>query len=65
MKTVTVNISPQGEVDLEVQGASGPSCLSLTEGIEEALGRMTTREAKPEMHQHDQLGQQQHEDHGH
>ncbi len=63
MKEVNVTISPEGEVQVDVQGVSGPSCLSLTEGIERALGRMTRRDAKPEMHQHDRASQQQSADH--
>lgn len=63
MKQVNVNISPEGEVEIDVQGVSGPTCLALTEGIERALGRMTVRDSKPEMHQHDHASQKQSTDH--
>lgn len=48
---LTIDISPAGNVKIEVDGAQGKECLDATEKIEAALGRMSTREAKPAYHQ--------------
>lgn len=36
---IEISISPQGEVEVKVQGCAGPSCADLTKAIEEALGK--------------------------
>lgn len=41
-------ISPEGKVQIEVQGVQGPGCTELTRGIEEALGSVEKREYKAE-----------------
>ncbi|MCL1817635.1 MAG: DUF2997 domain-containing protein [Spirochaetaceae bacterium] len=45
-----VVISREGEVSLEVDGVTGPSCLDVTKDIEESLGRVTAREKKAAFH---------------
>ena len=40
-------ISAQGDVSLDVHGAEGPACLTLTEDMEKTLGPVTGREKKP------------------
>lgn len=47
---LTIDISPDGEVKIDVDGVRGKDCLKATEQIEAALGRMTTRETKPAYH---------------
>ena len=49
---LTIDISPAGDVKINVDGVQGKECLKATEKIEAALGRMTTRETKPAYHQH-------------
>lgn len=48
---IKVNISNDGEVTLDVEGVKGKQCLDLTKGLEEALGIVTKRDAKREMHE--------------
>ena len=49
-----MNISPKGEVTLEVDGAKGQSCTALTAGLEAALGNPTNKEYKREFYEQDQ-----------
>lgn len=51
---IIVNISPKGEVTLEVDGAKGQSCTALTAGLEAALGNPTNKEYKREFYEQDQ-----------
>ena len=52
IEELTVLINPDGTVKLEVRGVKGKRCLSLTEGIEKALGgQVIDRQKTPE---HDQ-----------
>jgi len=48
---IRVNISPEGDVTLDVQGVKGKQCLDLTQELEEALGIVTERKEKKEMHE--------------
>ena len=41
-------IRPDGTVEENVSGVSGPDCESLTESFEKALGVITDREKKAE-----------------
>lgn len=43
-----ITISPTGEIQVEVKGAQGKSCLELTEFLEKALGEVKDRQLKPE-----------------
>ena len=48
MKTeLIITISADGQVNIEVDGAEGPSCLDASRELEEALGRVTQRQKKP------------------
>lgn len=38
IQEITVAIAPDGTVDLEVHGVTGPSCEALTAELEQALG---------------------------
>lgn len=52
MPTVKITISKLGDSKVEVNGAVGESCLSLTAGVERALaGKQETRELKPEFNE--------------
>jgi hypothetical protein len=46
-KELTILISHDGTVTLEVDGVRGASCLELTHDIEAALGFVREREKKP------------------
>lgn len=48
---ILVNISPDGDVTLDVQGVKGKQCLDLTQDLEEELGIVTARTEKTEMHE--------------
>ncbi len=39
-----IEISPDGEITLKVEGVSGEACLELTKDLEEALGLVTDRQ---------------------
>jgi hypothetical protein len=65
MKTVTVTISPTGEVSVEAQGLTGPGCLLLSREIEQALGRVAGRQDKPAMHQPQTQNHAQHASNSH
>jgi hypothetical protein len=51
---IIVNISPKGEVTLEVEGAKGSSCTNVTSALEAALGSSTNKEFKREFYEQDQ-----------
>lgn len=53
MKTVTIDISAQGETTIRVAGVAGASCRDLTKAIEDSLGRVQTIEPTPEFYQQD------------
>jgi hypothetical protein len=65
MKHVTIHISPQGEVKVEVDGLTGPCCLLLSREIEQALGRVDSRVDKPAMHQPQTQNHAQHASNSH
>lgn len=41
-------ISPEGKVQIEVQGVQGPGCKDLTRFLEESLGEIEQRDLKAE-----------------
>ncbi len=41
-------ISPEGHIQIEVQGVQGNACMDLTRTLEEALGSVEDRQYKPE-----------------
>lgn len=47
---IIVTIDPKGGVKIEVEGCSGPACESLTKGLEEALGKVTSNERTGDYH---------------
>lgn len=48
MESIEVVIDKAGKVTVEVNGCSGSSCSSLTEGIERALGKTVSDDKKQE-----------------
>lgn len=59
MKRIEAIISEEGEVQLEVHGATGQECEALTADLEKALGKTTDRKRKREFYQRQQTQQQQ------
>ena len=49
-------ISPEGKVQIEVQGVKGPGCTELTRFLEEALGTVDERTFKAEYYVSDSTG---------
>lgn len=47
---ITVEITPDGEVKIEVNGVVGSGCAALTKALEESLGVTTSDEKKAEFH---------------
>lgn len=58
MKTITVEISPTGEVKIDAAGFQGMECAKATAAIEAALGKTTARQLKPEAHTQTTIGNQ-------
>ena len=50
-KTVTVEISPAGEVKVEAVGFKGSGCEAATKAIEAALGEVSRRIKKADYYQ--------------
>ena len=48
MKTVTIDITPDGSTTVETAGYKGASCKEATSAIEKALGKTVTDTKKPE-----------------
>jgi hypothetical protein len=48
MKTIKVTCKPGGSTKIEVSGFQGKSCLQATRSLEEALGKVSKRDMKPE-----------------
>lgn len=46
-----ITIGPNGEIQIEVKGAKGKSCVELTAFLEQALGEVKSRDLKPEYYQ--------------
>jgi hypothetical protein len=50
MKSITVEVSPEGEVKIEAAGFRGNSCEKATAALEQAMGLPGKRKHKPEYH---------------
>lgn len=59
MQELEINISPSGEVKIEVKGAHGDSCLAITRDLENALGQVEDRQYKAEFYEQNQQNNQQ------
>jgi Protein of unknown function (DUF2997) len=58
-KRIEATIHENGEVTIEVHGATGAECEALTADLEKALGQTTNRQRKREYYQRAQTQQQQ------
>jgi len=45
---IMVSISPSGEVEVTVNGVSGPACTELTKAMEQALGTVKADRKTPD-----------------
>lgn len=59
MSTVTIDVSPNGEATVKVEGHAGPGCKQLTKAIEAAIGHTTGDVLTPDFHRSQAAGQQQ------
>lgn len=50
MPKITVDITPEGETTVKVEGQHGPGCKELTRAIEAAIGQTTGDRLTPEFH---------------
>lgn len=50
-KGMTIVISSDGRVTIEVKGVAGPSCLELTKFLERSLGQVAERRFTSEYYQ--------------
>ena len=48
---IRITADHNGKLSVEVIGATGQQCLALTEPLEQALGMVETRDAKPEAYE--------------
>ncbi|GMV80537.1 MAG: hypothetical protein AMXMBFR7_17210 [Planctomycetota bacterium] len=58
-RQIVVTISPEGEIEVRVEGQSGPSCQDLTRKLEDALGTAVADRRTPEFHQPDRQDHRQ------
>jgi hypothetical protein len=49
--SITVEVSPTGEIQIEGHGFNGPECEQATRFLDEALGIVRTKAKKPEYNQ--------------
>ncbi len=49
-----ITISADGEVSISVSGTKGKHCLDLTKELEESIGTVVGREAKPAFYETDE-----------
>ncbi len=59
MKTVEIIIQTSGQLTINAAGFSGTDCERATAFLEQALGKLTTKQLKPEFYQRNQRHQQQ------
>jgi len=48
MKSIVFKIDSDGEIAVEVRGAAGADCDTLTDPFEKSLGILSKKERKPE-----------------
>jgi acylphosphatase len=58
MTKVEVEILPDGQVKVHVLGVSGPSCMKLTQALEQELGRVEKTVKTTEYYQVPTVNQQ-------
>lgn len=57
MKSIQIDITPDGETKIEAVGFKGKGCAEATKAIEQALGKAGKSTKKPEFDQVNQLNQ--------
>jgi hypothetical protein len=60
---IELTIAPDGQSRIETQGFTGDSCRSASRFLEQALGKSTSEQLKPEFHQH--ASEEEHLQEGH
>ena len=61
MQRIIFRINQDGNVTEEVQGVTNDTCIDITKGIEETLGKVNARELKPEYYQKQNVALHQHQ----
>lgn len=56
MKTIKIDVSPAGNVNMDLNGFKGKSCAKVTEQIQIALGGSAKVDKKPEFNIPEQIG---------
>ena len=51
-QTIEIIIAPDGQSRIETQGFTGSNCRTASRFLEQALGKATSEQLKPEFHQH-------------
>ena len=59
MKTIEVIINTSGQLTINAAGFSGTDCEKATAFLEQALGKLTAKQRKPEFYQRTQRTNQQ------
>jgi hypothetical protein len=59
MKVVEIIIQPSGQLTINAAGFSGTDCEKATAFLEQALGRLSAKQHKPEFYQRNQPRTQQ------
>ena len=59
MKTVEIIINTSGHLTINAAGFSGTDCEKATAFLEQALGKLTAKQRKPEFYQRQQRTHQQ------
>ena len=59
MKVIEILISSSGQLSINAVGFSGTDCEKATAFLEQALGKLTAKQRKPEWHQQNRRANQQ------
>ena len=59
MKAIEIIINSSGQLTINAAGFSGSDCEKASAFLEQALGKLTAKQRKPEWHQRNQRTQQQ------
>ena len=59
MKAIEIIINSSGQLTINAAGFSGSDCEKATAFLEQALGKLTAKQRKPEWHQRNQRATQQ------
>lgn len=59
MKAIEIIINTSGQLTINAAGFTGSDCEKATAFLEQALGKLTAKQRKPEWHQRNQRTNQQ------